>query len=526
MQSRISAASETSLSDEVDRGITVTELAPMDQPIDVSRETTAAFVGRTLRGPLNTPVLVGNFGEFKRRFGDSWARSSLGPAVQQFFEHGGRRLYIVRVVNNAKGALLCLPANGSALVLRARNPGSSETIRAAVDFDRIADDDADAFNLTLQRLDPVTGFVVEQEFYERASWRAGSDAFIGDSLASSGIACLEQPWPTRLPEATSGGDRPFADAYAEVAQPGTDGQELSDYDLVGSRQAATGLFALRHVEDVDLLYLPPPGKGRDLGPASIVAADLFCRKQGAMLIIDPPGSWETPAQAIAGVRRLGLASPNAISYFPRLCARGEDVPTGRAVGAALAGLLCKLDRTRGPWHGLDRRDTGFARRLRPVVAVDDEATEQLVRAGLNVTAAGPAGRAFLHGSVTMGRGGESHPGFSSLTVRRNCLNILNAIERATRWSVFEADAANVDARIESQVTAYFESLANRGAIASERCGVECRSQRAPGGGRRVPISIVFQPAGSREPIAFRLCHEASGCRVLATTFTPAAEDCA
>jgi phage tail sheath protein FI len=160
------------------------------------------------------------------------------------------------------------------------------------------------------------------------------------------------------------------------------------------------------------------------------------------------------------------------------------------------------------------------------VALDDEATEQLVRAGLNVTAAGPAGRAFLHGSVTMGRGGESHPGFSSLTVRRNCLNILNAIERATRWSVFEGDVANVGARIESQVTAYFESLANRGAIASERCGVECRSQRAPGGGRRVPISIVFQPAGSREPIAFRLCHEASGCRVLATTFTPAAEDCA
>jgi Bacteriophage tail sheath protein len=527
MRARISAASEMSLSDEVDRGITVTELAPMDQAIGVSRETTAAFVGRTLRGPLNEPVLVGNFGEFKRRFGASWARSSLGPAVQQFFDHGGRRLYIVRVANNAKGALLCLPANGSALVLRAREPGSSEALRAAVDFDRIADGDTDSFNLTLQRLDPVTGFVVDQEIYEAANWRNGSGAFIGDSLASSGIATLEKPWPTRRPEATSGGDRPFADAYVSVTEPGTDGQELSDYDLVGSRRAATGLFALRHVEGVDLLYLPPPGKGRDLGPASIVAADLFCRGRGAMLIIDPPGVWTSPAQALAGVRKLGLGSANAIGYFPRLWSRDDDVPTGRAAGGALAGLLCKLDRTRGPWHSLGWPDTGFARRLRTVVDVDEEAAEQLIRAGLNVLATGPAGRAQLHGSVTLGRGGESHPGFSSLSVRRSCLCILNAIERATRWSVFDADSANLAARIESQIVAYFASLASCGAFANERYGVACETVGAGKGGvRRVLIFVTFQPAGCREPIAFRLCHEASGCRVLAAAFPPPMEHCA
>jgi hypothetical protein len=80
------------LSDRVDRGITVTEMAPMDQAIEVSVETTAAFVGRALRGPVNIPVLVHGFGEFCRRFGDLWTRSSLGPAVQAFFEHGGREL--------------------------------------------------------------------------------------------------------------------------------------------------------------------------------------------------------------------------------------------------------------------------------------------------------------------------------------------------------------------------------------------------------------------------------------------------
>ena len=128
------------MSDAADRGITVTEIAATDQPIDAAPETTAAFVGRALRGPLNTPVLVNSFGQFRRRFGDMWSRSSLGPAVQQFFEHGGQRLFVVRVANGARGSMLCLPASGSALVLRAIEPGSTESIRAAVDIDGIDDD--------------------------------------------------------------------------------------------------------------------------------------------------------------------------------------------------------------------------------------------------------------------------------------------------------------------------------------------------------------------------------------------------
>ena len=58
--------------------------------------------------------------------------------MQQFFENGGSNLYVVRVANNARGALLCLPASGSALVLRAMEPGSTERVRAAVDYDGIS----------------------------------------------------------------------------------------------------------------------------------------------------------------------------------------------------------------------------------------------------------------------------------------------------------------------------------------------------------------------------------------------------
>jgi len=121
----------------------------MHRPIAVASDTTAAFVGRALRGPLNTPVLIESINAFQRRFGGNWHRSGLGAAVEQFFGHGGTSLYIVRVANNARGAMLALPAAGGVLVLHALEPGSTENIRAAIDFDGIDDSDEEHFNLVL-----------------------------------------------------------------------------------------------------------------------------------------------------------------------------------------------------------------------------------------------------------------------------------------------------------------------------------------------------------------------------------------
>jgi phage tail sheath protein FI len=517
------------LSDAVDRGITVTEMTAMDQPIDLSPETTAAFVGRALRGPVNKPILIHSFGEFRRRFGDIWTRSSLGPAVQQFFEHGGKNLYIVRVSNNARGAMICLPASGSALVLRALEPGSTERIRAAIDYDGIDDDADDLFNLTLQRVDPATGHVMDQELFRRANFREDEDNFIVDLLLTSTLARVEHPYPTHRPEATAGPDTPFDTTYVQAAQHGADGQELSDYDLIGSRRSETGLFALQQVDHFDLLYLPPPGKCRDLGPAPLLAAERYCRERGAMLVADPASDWVTPAKAVAGVRDLGLASPNLTGYFPRMYLRGDEDGAPRAVGGALAGLLCKLDRTFGAWHDLDQQGMGFTRELLAAFDVHDGDAQTLFREGINVIAKGPAGRARLCNSVTMARGSETHRRYASLPVRRLCLRIINSIDQATRWAVFEADDANLAKRIRSQVTAYLVALANMGAFENDRFVVECDAgmcQRRDSLERGVTILIVFHPRGCSEPMSLTLHQTVAGCRVTTTAFAPVMEDCA
>ena len=517
------------MSDVVDRGITVTEMSPMDQPIDVSPETTAVFVGRALRGPLNEPLLVHSYGEYRRRFGDSWTRSSLGPAAKQFFEHGGKDLYVVRVANNARGAMICLPASGSALVLRALEPGSTESIRAAIDYDGIDAGNAEVFNLTLQRVDPATGLVTDQELYRRANYRDGAENFIADLLLTSTIAAVESPFPMHRPEPTVSANTPFDSAYVQHAQQGSDGQELSDYDLVGSRSDETGLFALQQIARFDLLYLPPPGKCRDLGPASLLAAELYCRERGAMLIVDPGVDWLTPATAVAAVRDAGLASPSMIGYFPRMYESGDSERAPRAVGGALAGLLCKFDRTYGPWHELDQQGMGFTRDLVAAFDVDDGDAHTLSREGLNVIARGPAGRARVQASVTMGRGSESHRKFANLPVRRLCLKIISTIDHATRWAIFEPDNARLGDRICAQVTAYLASLSNMGAFEDDRFVVDCDAglrKRVDGVEHGVTILIVFRPLGCAETISFTLHQTGAGCRVATTAFAPVMEDCA
>jgi hypothetical protein len=516
------------LSDAFDRGITVTEIAAMDQPIDAAPETTAAFVGRALRGPLNTPVLVRNFGEFRKRFGESWSRSSLGPAVRDFFEHGGRDLYIVRVANSARGAMICLPANGSALVLRALEPGSTERIRAAVDYDGIANSYTDLFNLTLHRVNPVTGLVIDQELYRKVSVREDADSFIADALLTSSLARVEQPYPVQRPEVTVPMQTRPGSAYADAIQVGTDGTELSDYDLVGSRRDARGIFALDQVDHFDLLYLPPPGKGRDVGPAALLAAERYCRDRGAMLIVDPETNWTSVDEAIEGYRLEGHASPNMVSYYPRLQPRGDDARP-RAVGGALAGLFCKLDRSYGPWADLDQQGLGFKRGYAVPVEVDDEDAETLARLGINVIAPGPAGRARVTGSMTMARGSEMQRSLSSLPVRRLCLRIVNSVELATRWAVFAQPTQALSSRIKSQVIAYLSALANLGAFASDRFDVQCdaglcKKNNVPNGA--ISILISFQPHGCSKPISYTLHQSVDGHRVTSTAFAPVIEDCA
>ena len=84
----------------------------------------AAFVGRTLKGPVNEPVPIRSFADYQRVFGGLWQPSTLSYAVDQFFENGGRCAVVVRVVNGARPPTLTLPCLSGKLILRGVGAGS------------------------------------------------------------------------------------------------------------------------------------------------------------------------------------------------------------------------------------------------------------------------------------------------------------------------------------------------------------------------------------------------------------------
>jgi phage tail sheath protein FI len=60
-----------------------------------------AFIGRTLRGPVNRPVTINNFGDFERVFGGLWLNNALGYSVAGFFRNGGSQAIVVRLYRPA-----------------------------------------------------------------------------------------------------------------------------------------------------------------------------------------------------------------------------------------------------------------------------------------------------------------------------------------------------------------------------------------------------------------------------------------
>lgn len=86
----------------------VEEVPSSNKPIEGASTSTAAMVGVTQRGPVNTPTLTTSSGSFNRLFGGllnprvyTDELDALPQAAFGFFANGGSRLYVTRVVGAA-----------------------------------------------------------------------------------------------------------------------------------------------------------------------------------------------------------------------------------------------------------------------------------------------------------------------------------------------------------------------------------------------------------------------------------------
>jgi uncharacterized protein len=91
-------------------GVYVEEIDTGSKPIEGVSTSTSGMVGVTERGPINVPILITSFGEFRRWFGDHLDATEFRNAngfhcymphgVEGFFTNGGQRVYVTRVVRD------------------------------------------------------------------------------------------------------------------------------------------------------------------------------------------------------------------------------------------------------------------------------------------------------------------------------------------------------------------------------------------------------------------------------------------
>jgi phage tail sheath protein FI len=426
---------------------------------------TAAFVGRTLKGPVNHPVLIGSFGEFQQHFGGLWQPSTLSYAVEQFFENGGRQAYVVRVANGARPPTITLPAGGGALRLIGLNPGSREYLRASVDHDGIGAVESDRFNLVVQRVRSAGSELVEdQEIFRRISVVPESGRFVTAVLAESRLVRVTGAIPARRPDRSAGAGSIIG--YALANPDGDDGAALTDYDIIGSATDCTGLFALKSTAHFNLLCIPPLSREQDVGSSTLLVAARFCTERHAMLIVDPPLSWLSPRTALDALRNWPFRSDSAAMFFPRVQAfdrlRGR-VETFASCGAA-AGMIARCDEVCPVWAAAESEDALLRPGLRPAVPVSDAERLRLTQAGINTLGSVRSTVRAGMSPRTLAAGGSGVSDWKYLSARRLALFVAASVEQGTRWVLLEQNATPTWRRAQAEVESFLESLAAAGAF--------------------------------------------------------------
>ena len=503
-------------------GIQVEEERGPDQTIVRLSTARTAFVGRTLRGPVNRPIFVTSFTEFQHVFGGLWQPSPLGYAVEQFFDNGGREALIVRVVNGARAATLGLKSGAAMLLLRAVRPGTREFLRACVDYDNIPTDSTTEFNLTVQRVRVQgTAQVEDQEIFPRVSVQPASERHLGRMLEGSELIQLAGPVPQLRPDRTLNPISGLATGYVNSNPDGDDGAPLTDYDLIGSGADRSGIFALDQADYFNFLCIPPLSSERDVGPSALLIGSRYCKQRRAMLIIDPPSGWHTADDALRGMRDWNFFSENALMYFPRILA--HDKLRGHfesfAPCGAVAGMLAKTDESVPVWMPAKLDEAVLRPGYRPACLVAEDRRIKLAALGVNTIQAVRSAARVGVSPRTLAAGTAGASEWQYLAARRLALLIVNSIVRGTRWIALAQPHLEVTDMVSAQVRAFFEQLHEAGAFGTRALEdsfyliCDRRGAAASAAPHEFQLVIGFAAAREQEFHSFRISQSASGAKV-------------
>ncbi len=456
-------------------GVYIEEIPSGVRTITGVATSIAAFIGRALRGPTDTPVVINSFGDFERVFGGLWADSALGFAVQDFFQNGGGQAIVVRLYRKTDGKPPTAELSAQGLSLVAVSSGAwGNTLRARIEevtqevADQLKIDKAKLFNLTIR--DTRTGLT---ETFQNLMVDDKSARRVDDVLSNGSRLVRAKDLPNAVPTAHGAPTAPKGiwdddGASSKVTAPAVDGEALQQDSFTGAGQegAKEGLYALQKADLFNILCIPPY-KGDDVDPDLVGKAAKYCEDRRAMLLVDPPSAWNDKDAARDGVSAVGTNSKNAALFFPRLrrpnpfrCGLPEDyAPCG-----AVAGIFARTDTQRGVWKapaGLEATLVGVPELS---VSLTDAENGELNPLGINCLRVKAAAGRVVWGARTLQGNDILASEWKYIPVRRTALFIEESLYRGTQWVVFEPNDEPLWAQIRMNVGAFMHNLFRQGAF--------------------------------------------------------------
>jgi phage tail sheath protein FI len=459
-------------------GVYVEEIPSGVRTISGVATSITAFIGCALKGQLNEPIRIQNYGDFVRQFGGLWNKSTMSYAVQQYFLNGGQDAIIIRVHKEATNATLSI----GSLNLEAASPGSwGNALRAAIDHNTRPsgnqEEDAKLFNLTVQELEaPGSKKVAAAETLRNLSTNLDSARFYKKVIEQESTLVNVPESATNIPnrpDATKIDDSTKDLAYV-IAAGGNDGKDITDDEISNADLTAArkGLYALDKADLFNLLCIPPLTRSTDIPPNTLLAAAKYCKDKRAFLIVDPPSDWKKISDAVSGADTIrGIIgsdfATNAAIYFPRLKMADplmENRTEEFAPCGAIAGIFARTDSQRGIWKapaGIEASVVGV-RELS--YKMTDGENGQLNPLGVNCVRNFPVYGNVLWGARTLAGADQLASEWKYVPVRRLALYLEESLYRGTQWVVFEPNDEPLWSQIRLNIGSFMNNLFKQGAF--------------------------------------------------------------
>jgi len=460
-------------------GVYIEEIERGPRPIEGVPTSTSAFLGETERGPIR-PRLVSSYTEYNRWFGGVFADGRYMPhAASGFFDNGGKRLYVCRIVG--KDATTASKVFGD-FTVRASGPGEwGRRVWVKIEEGSTNKGGNSGFRLKLaywsalpagfqpyDPFDPVNRNNPNRpqylEDYDDLSVDPRSSNYFNKRLIDTGtnqsvsvFVSLDSKVASPAKPQPNGANGEFLDQDG-ANDPNTPDANDFEGKVANKRDQLQGLQALQldPYRDVALVYAPHPfDHGVDIVRKIIDHCELMRFRFAAIdcELNDDPSGLDPRANNHWDTEYAAFYAPWIVVSDPQTGAR-IDVPPGGHV----LGVYARTDNERGVFKAPANEIVRGA--LNVHIDVNDNTQGQLNPRGVNVIRSFPSRGIRVWGARTL----SSNSLWKYVSVRRLFIFLEHSIYDGTQFVVFEPNDDKLWARVVDSIRLFLRTQWRLGAL--------------------------------------------------------------